>query len=97
MMPIRMPGLMVQFYDPLSYRVALEPGARLGPHEILALIASGGMGEVCRAHDTQLSRDVSIKALRATNREVVDLVGPTNRQRVRAVAQPVRDVHAQRA
>jgi hypothetical protein len=45
--------------------VALEPGARLGPYEILALIDSGGRGEMYRAHDTHLPRDVAIKVLPA--------------------------------
>src|SRR5262245_11642358 len=43
--------------------MALEPGARLGPHEILGLLGSGGMGEVYRARDTKLNRDVAIKVL----------------------------------
>ena len=41
----------------------LNPGARLGPYEVVALIGAGGMGEVYRARDTRLGRDVAIKVL----------------------------------
>jgi serine/threonine-protein kinase len=41
----------------------LEPGARLGPYEIIARIGSGGMGDVYRARDMRLERDVAIKVL----------------------------------
>src|SRR5258706_807705 len=43
--------------------VALSPGDRLGPYEIFARLGSGGMGEVYRARDTKLNRDVAIKVL----------------------------------
>jgi eukaryotic-like serine/threonine-protein kinase len=46
--------------------VSLPSGSRLGPYDILALIGSGGMGEVYRAHDGRLGRDVAIKVLPAT-------------------------------
>jgi Tol biopolymer transport system component len=43
--------------------LVLTPGARLGAYEITALIGEGGMGQVFRAHDTALNRDVAIKVL----------------------------------
>src|SRR6476659_7584216 len=43
--------------------MTLSPGTRLGPYEILAPIGAGGMGEVYRARDTKLDRDVAIKVL----------------------------------
>ena len=42
---------------------ALTPGSRLGPYEILSPLGGGGMGEVYRARDTKLNRDVAIKVL----------------------------------
>jgi Tol biopolymer transport system component len=43
--------------------LALTPGARLGPYEIVSALGAGGMGEVYRARDTTLDRDVAIKVL----------------------------------
>ena len=41
----------------------LAAGARLGPYEVLSPLATGGMGEVYRARDTKLNRDVALKIL----------------------------------
>ena len=43
--------------------MALAPGTRFGPYEVIAPLGAGGMGEVYRAKDTRLSRDVAIKIL----------------------------------
>ena len=55
--------------------MALQPGSTLGPYEILALIGAGGMGEVYRARDPRLNREVAIKVLPA------DRVGDDDRRR----------------
>jgi DNA-binding transcriptional MerR regulator len=44
-------------------RMALTPGTKLGPYEIQSPLGAGGMGEVHRARDTRLSREVAIKVL----------------------------------
>ncbi|HSE65129.1 MAG TPA: protein kinase [Thermoanaerobaculia bacterium] len=44
----------------------LRPGARLGPYEIVSSVGAGGMGEVFRARDTRLGRDVAVKIITGT-------------------------------
>jgi predicted ATPase len=54
--------------------VTLDRGTRLGPYEILKFIGAGGMGQVYRARDTRLLRDVAVKVLPAESSQDHDLV-----------------------
>ena len=44
--------------------MTLKTGTQLGPYEILAPLGAGGMGEVYRARDRRLKRDVGVKVVR---------------------------------
>ncbi len=46
--------------------MTFKTGTQLGPYEIVAPLGAGGMGEVYRARDTKLDRDIAIKVLPAT-------------------------------
>jgi eukaryotic-like serine/threonine-protein kinase len=43
--------------------MSLTAGTRFGPYEIIAPLGAGGMGEVYRARDTRLARDVALKVI----------------------------------
>ncbi len=43
--------------------MALSPGTRLGPYEVVSALGAGGMGEVYKARDTRIDRTVAIKVL----------------------------------
>lgn len=65
--------------------MALASGTRLGPYEILGSIGVGGMGEVYRAQDTRLGRDVAIKVLPQDTAQIPDRLARFERE-ARAVA-----------
>jgi len=49
----------------MNRKDAFHSGDKLGPYEIVSLLGAGGMGEVCRARDTRLNREVALKILAA--------------------------------
>ena len=65
-------------------------GTRLGPYEIVAPLGAGGMGEVYRARDTRLERDVAIKVLPADSPRTTDALARFEReaQAVAALSHP---------
>ena len=73
--------------------MALTPGTRLGPYEILGSLGAGGMGEVSRARDTKLGRDVAIKVLPASLTSDPERLAPDTR----LMAVPIRVASDSRA
>jgi serine/threonine protein kinase len=80
--------------------MAIGPGTRVGPYEITALIGEGGMGQVYRATDTPLDRQVAIKILPGAFTSDPDSVqwsgghaGHGERSRLRARGRAVRGAH----
>src|SRR5262245_37340830 len=72
----------------VTHTMPLAAGTRLGPYEITAPLGSGGMGEVYRASDTRLGREVAIKVLPAS------LAGnPETRARFEREARTVSSLH----
>ena len=65
--------------------VKLAPGAQLGPYRVLEPLGGGGMGEVYRAHDTRLGRDVALKVIAEKLDTQPDALGRFERE-VRTIA-----------
>ena len=62
----------------------LQPGTTLGPYSVTAKIGEGGMGEVYRARDTKLDRDVALKVLPQAFTEDSDRLARFKREAIRA-------------
>ncbi|HEX8028831.1 MAG TPA: protein kinase, partial [Vicinamibacterales bacterium] len=60
--------------------MSLSPGSRLGPYEVVSLIGVGGMGEVYRARQASLDRDVALKVLPAAVARDADRLGRFQRE-----------------
>ena len=66
--------------------MTVAPGTRLGPYEITSKLGEGGMGEVYRATDTKLRRDVAIKVLPAAFTEDRERLASFEREAQRLLA-----------
>ncbi len=60
--------------------MALETGSQLGPYEILSPLGAGGMGEVYRAKDSRLKREVAVKVLPASTATDADALSRFQRE-----------------
>src|SRR5271157_5443959 len=69
----------------LANSMGLAAGTRLGPYEIKSTLGVGGMGEVYRARDSRLNRDVAVKVLRSDSTATPDVKARFERE-ARAVA-----------
>ncbi len=73
--------------------MALNVGSRLGHYDVTALIGEGGMGEVYRARDTKLDRDVALKVLPEAFTQDPDRLARFEREaKVLASFRPIRRV-----
>src|SRR2546422_6873072 len=63
----------------------LAEGTRLGPYQVLAPIGAGGMGEVYRARDTRLGREVAIKILPSAFAQDPERLAPLNHPHIAAI------------
>src|SRR5512144_1191851 len=70
--------------------MTISAGTRLGPYEILSTLGAGGMGEVYRARDTRLGREVAVKVLPANRAQDPDAVARLEReaQAIAALSHP---------
>jgi len=65
--------------------MSLATGSRIGPYEIVELLGEGGMGQVYRARDPRLGRDIAVKILTAESRHNEEAIARFERE-ARAVA-----------
>src|SRR4051812_46508596 len=65
--------------------MSLTSGSRIGPYQIVGLLGEGGMGQVYRARDPRLGRDIAVKVLTAESRDNEEAISRFERE-ARAVA-----------